>query len=261
MEQLTNTAKNEPNAKRWRTIFISDTHLGTRGCRASMLLDFLRYNDADTIYLVGDMIDGWRLRKGWFWPQEHNDVVQKVMRKVRKGTRVIYVPGNHDEFLRDFLGIHAGGVEIVPYLVHETADGKRLLVIHGDQFDCVMLHAKWLMHLGDSAYTLALQANTAFSYLRRKLGLPYWSLSKYLKSKVKGAVNFIGDFEQTLAAEARRQGVDGVVCGHIHHAQMREIDGILYNNTGDWVESCTALVEDFDGDLQLIHWQMQTPTN
>ena len=170
MEQHANTVKNEPIAKRWRTIFISDTHLGTRGCRAQMLLDFLRHNDADTMYLVGDMIDGWRLRKGWFWPQEHNDVVQKIMRKVRKGTRVIYVPGNHDEFLRDFLGIHAGGVEIVPHLVHTTADGKRLLVIHGDQFDCVMLNAKWLMHLGDSAYTLALHANTGFSYIRRKLG-------------------------------------------------------------------------------------------
>lgn len=240
---------------------LSDTHLGSRGCQAEMLLDFLRHNDADTIYLVGDIIDGWRLRKGWFWPQTHNDVVQKLLRKVRKGTRVIYVPGNHDEFLRDYLGLHAGGVEIVPHFVHATADGKRLLIIHGDQFDCVIVHAKWLAHLGDTAYTLALNANTLFSYVRRKLGRPYWSLSKYLKLKVKKAVNFIGDFENALASEARRQGVDGVVCGHIHHAQMREINGILYNNTGDWVESCTAIVEDFDGSLQLIHWHMQTPSN
>jgi UDP-2,3-diacylglucosamine pyrophosphatase LpxH len=244
--------------RRWRSIFISDLHLGTRGCKSEMLLDFLRCNESDCLYLVGDIIDGWRLKRARYWPQEHNDVVQKVLRKVRKGTRTIYVPGNHDEFLRDYLEMHVGGIEILPETVHTTADGRRLLIIHGDQFDGVMLHAKWLAHLGDTAYTLALNANNILSYVRRKLGLPYWSLSCYLKHRVKKAVNFISDFESALSAEALRRGVDGVVCGHIHHAEMREINGVLYCNDGDWVESCTALVEDFDGKLYLIRWLDQS---
>ena len=248
-------------ARRWRSIWISDTHLGTRGCKCQLLLDFLRHNESEYLYLVGDLIDGWKLRRGWFWPQEHNDVVQKVLRKVRHGTKAFFIPGNHDEFARDFLGLNVGDIDILPFTIHVTADRKRLLVIHGDQFDGVMKYAKWLAHLGDSAYEFALRLNGGFNWLRRKLGLPYWSLSKYLKLKVKHAVNFISDFECALAAEARRQGVDGVVCGHIHHPEIRDIDGILYCNDGDWVESCTALVEDFDGSLQLIHWQIASQTS
>ncbi len=242
--------------RQWRSIWISDTHIGTRGCKSPLLLDFLRHNDSQFLYLVGDIVDGWRLRKAWYWLQEHNDILQKILRKVRKGTKAFYIPGNHDEFARDFLGLNVGDIEIVPDLIHETADGKHLLVIHGDQFDVVMHYAKWLALLGDSAYSFALRLNGGLNTLRRRLGLPYWSLSMYLKRRVKHAVNFISDFEFALAEEARRRGADGVVCGHIHHPEMREINGILYCNDGDWVESCSALVEDFDGSLHLIHWQM-----
>ncbi|MGJ3265695.1 MAG: UDP-2,3-diacylglucosamine diphosphatase [Salinarimonas sp.] len=239
---------------RVRTLFLSDFHLGTRDCQAEMLLGFLRRYDADVIYLVGDIIDGWKLRNGWFWPQAHNDVVQKLMRKVRKGTRLIYVPGNHDEFLRDYIGAHFGGIEVCEQALHETAAGERLLVIHGDQFDVVVKHAKWLAHLGDWAYSLALLSNTYVNVVRRRLGLTYWSLSAWAKLKVKNAVNFISKFEEFLVEEARSQGATGVVCGHIHHAAQREIDGVRYLNCGDWVESCTAIIEHYDGRLELIRW-------
>lgn len=238
-----------------RALFLSDLHLGTRGCQADMLVDFLRCHDAETIYLVGDAVDGWRLRKSWYWPQSHNDVVQKLLRKGRKGARIVYLPGNHDEFLRDYLGSQFGAIEIVDEIIHETADGRRLLVIHGDQFDVVVRHAKWLAHLGDGAYTLALGINTVFNYIRRKLGFPYWSLSAWAKLKVKNAVSFIGTYEEALVGEARRQGADGVVCGHIHHAKVSVLEGgVSYYNTGDWVESCTALVEHHDGRIELIRW-------
>jgi UDP-2,3-diacylglucosamine pyrophosphatase LpxH len=240
--------------RRYRTIWLSDIHLGTRGCKAEYLIDFLRHNDATTIYLVGDIVDGWRLRKSWYWPQTHNDVVQKLLRMVRKGSRVIYVPGNHDEWLRPYALLHFGGVEVLDEAVHITADGRRLLVIHGDIFDTVVKHAKWLAALGDNAYTVALCVNRHFNLLRRKLGYEYWSLSAYLKLKVKNAVQYIGSFAEALSDEARKRGLDGVVCGHIHHAEIRELDGILYCNDGDWVESCTALVEHFDGRLEIIAW-------
>jgi len=239
---------------RYRTIFLSDIHLGTRGCKAEMLLEFLRHTESDTLYLVGDIIDGWRLKRTWFWNQHHNDVVQKLLRKARKGTKVIYVPGNHDEALRDYVDMQFGGVDVAMEALHTTADGRRLLVIHGDHFDGVMKYARWLAIVGDHAYAWALTLNTFFNHVRLKLGLPYWSLSAYLKHRVKNAVQFISDFEATLAEEARRRGVDGVVCGHIHHAEMRTIDGILYCNDGDWVESCTALVEHMDGHLEILHW-------
>ena len=239
---------------RVRTLFLSDLHLGTKGCQAALLLDFLRDVDADTIYLVGDIVDGWQLRSGWYWPQAHNDVVQKLLRKERKGCRVVYVPGNHDEFLRDYLGSHFGGVEVAGHAIHEAADGRRYLVTHGDQFDLVVRHAKWLAHLGDGAYTLALGINTYLNLVRRRLGLTYWSLSAWAKLRVKNAVNYISRFEELLAAEARRQDADGVICGHIHHAAMHEQFEISYVNTGDWVESCTAVVEHYDGSLQLIRW-------
>jgi UDP-2,3-diacylglucosamine pyrophosphatase LpxH len=239
---------------RYRTIFISDIHLGTRGCKADYLLDFIKHTDCETMYLVGDIVDGWRMKRTWYWPQAHNDVVQKLLRKVRKGMRLVYVSGNHDEFLRDYQGVHFGGVEVTRETVHETADGKRLLVIHGDEFDGVVKYARWLALLGDWAYVTMLQVNTWFNYLRRKLGFGYWSLSAYLKHRVKNAVQFISNFEEAVVAEARRQGVDGVVCGHIHSAEMRMIDGVLYINDGDWVESCTALVEHMDGRLEILPW-------
>ncbi|MEO3386787.1 UDP-2,3-diacylglucosamine diphosphatase [Mesorhizobium sp. CAU 1741] len=239
----------------YRSLFISDVHLGTRGAQADALLEFLRDHDAETIYLVGDIVDGWRLRSSWYWPQAHNDVVQKLLRKARKGARVVYVPGNHDEFLREFCGTHFGGIEVTETIVHEAADGKRYLVIHGDAFDMVVRHAKWLAFLGDWAYVLALAVSTRLNVVRRRLGFTYWSLSAWAKAKVKNAVNFIGRFEETLAAEAERHGVDGVICGHIHTAAMRDFDGLTYINTGDWVESCTAVVEHHDGRMELIEWQ------
>jgi UDP-2,3-diacylglucosamine pyrophosphatase LpxH len=245
----------EPGAFRYRTIFISDTHLGSRGCQAELLLDFLKHNEAETYYLVGDIVDGWRLKSGWYWPQAHNDVVQKLLRKVRKGTHMVYVPGNHDEFARQYLGLTFGGIVVVNRIVHTTADGRRLLVIHGDEFDIVVRNAKWLAFLGDWAYDLALFLNTNFNHCRRLFGFGYWSFSAWAKLKVKNAVNFIGAFETALSEEAKRQEVDGVVCGHIHHAVIRDIDGITYVNTGDFVESCTAVVEHDDGRLEIVRWQ------
>ncbi len=246
-------AGDEP--RRWRTIWISDIHLGTRDCKTAFLLEFLKHHDADTYYLVGDIIDGWRLKTSWhYWDQSHNDVVQKVLRKARKGTRMILVPGNHDEAFRDFADMHFGGVEVRLEAVHETADGRRLLVVHGDQFDGIVRHAKAIALLGTWAYDVALRINHWFNAARRLVGLPYWSLSAYLKHKVKNAVEFIAKFEDEMIAETKRRGLDGVVCGHIHHAEIRTVDGTLYCNDGDWVESCTALVEDFDGTLSLLHW-------
>ena len=240
--------------RHYRTIWISDVHLGTRGCKADYLLDFLKHTESDSLYLVGDMIDGWRLKRTWYWPQAHNDVVQKLLRKARKGTRVFYVPGNHDEFARDYVEHSFGEITVVEQAVHVTADGKRLLVLHGDAFDGVVKYAKWLAHLGDGAYTFALWLNHWLNVIRRRLGLSYWSLSAYLKHKVKNAVQYIANFEQTMAEEARKQGVDGVVCGHIHHAEMRDLGGVLYCNDGDWVESCTALVEHGDGRMEILPW-------
>lgn len=250
----TDPSADSTEARRFRTLFLSDLHLGTRGLQAELLLDFLRHHDADTIYLVGDIVDGWRLKNGWYWPQSHNDVVQKLLRKARKGARVIYVPGNHDEFARDYTGMVFGGVEVTETDIHETADGKKMLVIHGDQFDIVVRHARWLAFLGDWAYELALWLNIWNNRIRRLFGVGYWSFSAWAKLKVKKAVNFIGDFEDTLAAEAARRGVDGVVCGHIHHATIRKIGDMLYVNTGDFVESCTAVVEHSDGSFEIIHW-------
>ena len=240
--------------RRHRAIFLSDIHLGTRGCQAAMLLDFLKHNESDYLYLVGDIVDGWRLKRWWYWPQAHNDVVQKVMRKARKGTIVTYIPGNHDEAARQYCQLTFGDVRVEEEAIHVQPDGKKLLVIHGDQFDGIVRYARWLAILGDWAYNAALRINTTFNWGRRRLGLPYWSLSAYLKHKVKNAVQFIDNYEHAVASEARRRGVDGVVCGHIHHAEIRSIEGVLYCNDGDWVESCTALVEDFDGRLRILRW-------
>ena len=239
---------------RFRSIWISDIHLGTRGCNAELLLDFLRRTESDYLYLVGDIVDVWRMRRSWYWHQMHNDVIQKILRKARKGTRVIYVPGNHDESFRDFAGHRFGRVAILPEAIHTAADGRRYLVLHGDKFDGVVKYAKWLAVIGDRAYTAALALNLWFNRVRRRLGFPYWSLSAYLKHKVKNAVEYISSYETAVAAEARRRGADGVICGHIHTADIREMDGVLYCNDGDWVESCTALVEHTDGRLEILRW-------
>lgn len=240
--------------RKYRTVFISDVHLGTKGCQAELLLDFIRHIECDTLYLVGDIVDGWKLRSGWHWPQAHNDVVQKILRMARKGVRVIYVPGNHDDRIRDFIGVHFGGVVVARDAIHETADGRRFLVLHGDEFDGVVQHAKWLAFVGDYAYRVLIAANTLFNRARRRLGFGYWSLSAFLKTRVKNALQFVENFEAAVAGEARRRGVDGVICGHIHKAEMRDIDGIAYINDGDWVESCSALVEHEDGRLEILEW-------
>jgi UDP-2,3-diacylglucosamine pyrophosphatase LpxH len=254
---LLGTPDNDDDEKgqRFRTIFISDIHLGTPGCQALALMDFLRTHPSDTLYLVGDIIDGWQLRRRWYWPQAHNDVVQKLLRRVRKGCRVIYVPGNHDEFARDFIGHHFGGIEVVQEAVHVTADGRSLWIIHGDYFDAVVQCAKWLAYLGDNLYEFTLRMNRHLNSLRGRLGLPYWSLSAYLKQKVKTALNYVTDFEEAVANEAKKRGHDGILCGHIHRAEMRMINGVLYCNDGDWVESRTALVEHYDGRLEILHWE------
>jgi UDP-2,3-diacylglucosamine pyrophosphatase LpxH len=251
----TDLVDDEFKPRRYRALFLSDLHLGTRGAQADLLLDFLKHNDAETIYLVGDIVDGWRLKSGWYWPQAHNDVVQKLLRKARKGARVIYVPGNHDEFARDYTGLVFGGVEVMDTAIHETAGGKKMLVIHGDQFDIVVRNARWLALLGNWAYEFALFANTWFNRVRRTFGVGYWSFSAWAKLKVKDAVNFIGDFEETLASEAENRGVDGVICGHIHHATVKMFGKTLYVNCGDFVESCTAIAEHDDGRLEILRWQ------
>ena len=244
----------EAEVRHYRAIWISDIHLGTSGCKADFLLDFLRVNESDQLYLVGDIVDGWQLKRGWYWKQSHNDVVQKVLRKARKGTKVTYIVGNHDEVLREFLGLRFGEILIENEAVHELRDGRRLWVTHGDLFDGVIQYAKWLAYLGDTAYTMALKVNNHFNYLRHKMGMSYWSLSQYLKHRVKNAVSFITAFEEALTTEARRRGYDGVVCGHIHRPEIREIDGTLYCNDGDWVESLSALVETHEGELKLVYW-------
>lgn len=242
----------------YRAVFISDVHLGTRTAQAHALLDFLRTVDADTFYLVGDIVDFWRVRRGPHWPQAHNDVLQKLLRKVRKGSRIVFIPGNHDEGLRDFCGMHFGGIEIQQSCVHLTATGRRYIVMHGDEFDIVVRNAKWLAFLGDRGYETALWLNNPLNWVRRHLGLGYWSFSAYLKNRVKKAVAFIGAYEEAVAGEARRHGADGIICGHIHHAADRQIGDIHYLNCGDWVESCTAIVESRRGELRLIHWDADT---
>jgi UDP-2,3-diacylglucosamine pyrophosphatase LpxH len=251
----------EDGHPRYRAVFISDLHLGTPGCQAVALLDFLKAHPSDHLYLVGDIVDGWQLRRKWYWPQAHNDVVQKVLRSARKGCRVVFVPGNHDEFARGFIGHSFGGIEVMHDAVHTTADGRRLWITHGDHFDGVVQCAKWLAYLGDNLYEFTLRLNRHLNSLRARLGLPYWSLSAYLKHKVKKALNYVMDFEAAVAAEARRRGHDGVVCGHIHRAEMRDIDGTLYCNDGDWVESRSALVEHGDGRLELVHWAASHPSH
>ena len=244
--------------RKYETVWISDVHLGTRGCNAEMLVDFLRSIECRTLYLVGDIVDGWRLRKGWYWPDAHNEVIRRILKMAHRGTRVVFVAGNHDEMLRDYAGLTFGGVELVLEAVHETKDGRRLLVTHGDAYDGVVLYHKWLAYLGDQAYCMLLRANIVFNAVRRRLRLPYWSLSAYMKKRVKNAVAYISSFEEAVASEATSRGFDGVVCGHIHCAEIREFGGITYYNDGDWVESCTALVEDKSGAISIVDWVAET---
>lgn len=250
----------QPGGRTCRTIFISDIHLGTRTAQAGALLDFLKHHEADTIYLVGDIIDFWRVRRGPQWPQKHNDVIQKLLRKVRRGCRIIFIPGNHDECLREFVGMQFGGIEVCRKAVHRAANGDTYLVTHGDEFDVVIRSAKWLAVLGDHGYEFALWLNNPLNWIRRHLGFGYWSFSAYLKYSVKTAVNFIGAFEEAVAGEAERQGAQGVICGHIHHAANRRINGVHYLNCGDWVESCSALVENLDGSFEIIRWHEPIPS-
>ncbi len=241
-----------------RALFLSDVHLGMRPIQVGQLMSFLRAHDAETIYLVGDIIDGWRMAKSWHWPPEYNELAQILLDKANAGTRVVYLPGNHDEFLREYLGTYFGEIELIDRTVHTSANGKTYLVIHGDQFDVVVMNAKWLAHVGDWAYNFALRVNIAINWARRRLGLQYWSLSAWAKQKVKNAVSVIGRFEEALVHEARESGVDGVICGHIHFADMHDRLGIHYINTGDWVESCTAIAETTDGIFELIKWTDNT---
>mgnify|MGYP001548962320 FL=1 len=238
---------------------MSDVHLGMRPTRIAQCVDFLRHHDAEAIYLIGDILDGWRLAKSWYWPPVYNEFVEELIAKAARGTRIVVLPGNHDEFLREYLGTYFGEVEFVDRTVHTTALGRTYLVMHGDQFDIVVAHAKWLAHVGDWAYRMALRTNILINWVRRRLHRPYWSLSAWAKHKVKNAVSVIGRFEEALTLEARDTGVDGVICGHIHFADMHERLGIHYINTGDWVESCTAVAETPDGQFELIKWDKQTP--
>jgi UDP-2,3-diacylglucosamine pyrophosphatase LpxH len=246
----------EPRRDRlqFRTVWISDAHLGTAGCNADLLLDFLRSVDCDTLYLVGDMVDGWALRKGWYWPQTHNEIVRCILKQTKNGTRVVYLPGNHDEAFRDFVGLSMGGIELLPEAIHVTADGRRLLILHGDQFDGVVLYARWLAFLGDYAYEFLLKGNRLVNWVRRRFGMPYWSLAAFLKKRVKTAVQFICSYEEAVIHAAADAKVDGVVCGHIHSAEIRQFGDITYYNDGDWVESCTALVEHADGTMEILDW-------
>jgi UDP-2,3-diacylglucosamine pyrophosphatase LpxH len=232
----------------------SPTCIWARAAARPSCSPILARNSCQTLFLVGDIVDGWRLKRRWYWPEAHDQVVEALLHKIDTGTRVIYVPGNHDEVLRAYCGRVIAGVELMHEAVHETADGRRLLVIHGDRFDAVIAYAKWLAQLGDGAYTLALHLNEVCHKFRRALGLSYWSLSACLKRKVKNALEYICRFETAVAREVRERGFDGVVCGHIHHAAIKTIDGVLYVNDGDWVESCTALVEDMRGNLEILSW-------
>lgn len=242
---------------KYRSIWISDTHLGTEGSKSHMLLEFLNATDSKYLFLVGDIIDGWRLKKKMYWPQEHNDIIQKILNKAKKGTEVTLVPGNHDEILKDFCDFSFGNIAIKRIGYHQLANGKKVLITHGDEFDAVIINAKWLAKIGSSLYEILLKFNELFNFCRRKLGLSYWSLAQYLKKKSKHATNFLSNFEFAVADRASRENAEIVVCGHIHRPQIKKINDILYCNDGDWIESCTALVEDNYGNLTLIDWTIE----
>ena len=245
----------------YRTIFISDVHLGTKDCKAEALNNFLKHNTCETLYLVGDIIDAWKIQQNrWRWKQSHTNVIRRVLGHAKRGTRVIYVAGNHDEFLRPLIpyGIGFGQVEIVSQAEHIGIDGRHYLVTHGDLFDGITRITPWLSFLGDRLYDFVLNLNSRFNWIRHRLGFGYWSLSRYLKYRVKKAVDFVFQFEVNLATYCRKKGYDGVICGHIHHAEIKEINGVTYMNDGDWVESMTALVEYHDGRWEIVTWTKET---
>jgi UDP-2,3-diacylglucosamine pyrophosphatase LpxH len=242
--------------QRYRTLFLSDLHLGTRAAQTGALIDFLRRHEAETIYLVGDIVDFERLRRGVIWPDTHDAVLQIFMDKVRQGSRIVFIPGNHDVGLRNYCCMRFGGIEIMRECVHTTADGQRLLVIHGDEFDVVVRYAKWLRFLGDRSYEFVLWCDQPLNWVRRKLGFGFWSLLVYAKTRVKAAASFIDEFEIALAGEAMRRDLDGIICGHIHHPADRRIGRVRYLNCGDWTENCTAIAEDHDGRLRLLRWHV-----
>ena len=241
--------------RRYKTIFISDLHIGSTQCQADTLLDFLKHNESETLYLVGDIIDFWALSKRVYWPRDHNTIIQKILRKARHDTKVIYVPGNHDENVREYDEHVFGDIEVRNSIVHTTVDGKRFLVVHGDEYDTIAKYHQWIAKLGSKGYDFLLEVNRAVRAVRRVMGIQsHFSLAAYIKFKVKNAVQFISDYEQSIVMTLKDEGLDGVICGHIHHAEIKEMDGFLYVNTGDFVESCTAIVEHDCGRLELIRW-------
>ncbi len=248
--------QHEPVKHKVRSIWISDVHLGTPGCQAEALADFISQHECEYLYLVGDIIDGWQLKKTFYWPQSHSNVIRKILTRARRGTRVVYVTGNHDEFLRKFVDyrLAIGNIRLVNEAIHETADGRRLLVLHGDLFDVITRYHRWIARAGDAAYHGMMLGNRYLNKARRRLGLPYFSLSAYAKRKLKSAVNIVTEFEESVARECARRNLDGAICGHIHHAEIRPIAATTYHNCGDWVESCTALVEDRSGQISIVHW-------
>jgi UDP-2,3-diacylglucosamine pyrophosphatase LpxH len=239
---------------KYRSIWISDVHLGYKGCKAEYLLDFLRTTETEYLYLVGDIIDLWSMKRIMYWPQDHNNVIRTILGKAKHGTKVIYIPGNHDEQFREYSGMVFGNLEIHEEYEHTTADGRRILMLHGDKFDAIMKCSRLAEFVGSLGYDLLLYSHRMFDRIRRRLGFPFWSLAKFIKFRVRNAVKHIRKFETIVAHDAKRRGADGVICGHIHHADIRYIDGVLYCNDGDWIENCTALVERHDGTIELLHW-------
>jgi len=257
---MSDDSRREPGKTHYRSIFLSDIHLGTKGCQAERLLDFLKIHTCDRLYLVGDIIDGWRMKSSIYWPQSHSNVLRRFLTLSKRGTQVIYVTGNHDEFLRRYSDLVIGNIELVDEAIHHTADGQRLLVVHGDEYDVVTRYHRWIAFMGDAGYTLLLELNRHLNALRSRFGYGYWSLSGWIKHRVKRAVSFISEFEEAVTHQCRKQGYQGVICGHIHHAEIRDLDGTRYLNCGDWVESCTALVEDDQGHFRILDWSRTVPS-
>jgi len=239
---------------RYRSVWLSDIHLGYKGCKSEYLLNFLKTIECEHLYLVGDIVDIWSMKKSVYWPQQHSDVIRIILDKARAGVKVIYVPGNHDEMFRDYDGMCFGNVKVRKNYMHTTADGRRMLIMHGDEFDSVIQCSRLVSLIGTISYDFLLYTNRMLNHLRRRLGFSYWSLASFLKSKIKNAMQHVNNFERAAVYEAQRHDAHGVICGHIHHAEAREIDGFLYCNTGDWVENCTALIEKQDGRIELLHW-------
>ena len=243
---------------KYKSIFISDIHLGTKGCKADLLCDFLKHNQSENLFLVGDIIDGWRLERKFYWPQSHSNVIRRILTAAKRGTNVIYILGNHDEALRKLLpfNISFGRIQVKNNYRYEAVDGNTYLVLHGDLFDTAIKNKlKFLYHLGDVVYDILLELNHIVSWFRSKFGLPYWSLSSYLKGKTKKAVAFMSEFQELITEYCSKKRADGIICGHIHHAEISKVNGIVYMNDGDWVESCTALVENYDGTWEIIKWR------